>query len=89
MYYSAAMSHVGVLWSLYLIEWQRNEDGFNGAPCCLGGQDYAADRHLAQFDMTCQLLHVPPSTFHYLAHDTKTKSLPQSVGVNTCICATD
>lgn len=36
----------------HYIEWQQNEDGFNGAPCCLGGQDYAADRHLAQFDMT-------------------------------------
>lgn len=36
----------------HYIEWQQNEDGFNGAPCCLGGQDYTADRHLAQFDMT-------------------------------------
>lgn len=38
----------------HYIEWQQNEDGLNGALCCLGGQDYmyAADRHLAQFDMT-------------------------------------
>lgn len=47
----------------HYIEWQQNEDGFNGAPCCLGGQDYAADRHLAQFDMTYYMYLLGGSTF--------------------------